>query len=170
VALALGIEGAFLLRRLGRWGKPALLTLYGLMLHTVFMRAIRYQSNRNVDYCCKYHFVWCPNTGVKCEVEQIGQRLKQIVIEEVCQQCQAEILRMDILPDHVQLLVECDPHFGLHRLVRLIKGRSSRLLRQEFPVLKHKLPTLWINRYFVATVGRAPLAVIKPYLENQKHV
>src|SRR5713226_7495249 len=55
-------------------------------------------------------------------------------------------------------------------LVRLVKGRSSRLLRQEFPVLKQKLPTLWTNRYFVSTVGGAPLSVIKQYLENQKHV
>jgi putative transposase len=74
------------------------------------------------------------------------------------------------MPDHVHLLVECDPQFGIHRLVRLLKGRSSRLLRQEFPVLKQKLPTLWTHSYFVSTVGGAPLAVIKQYIENQKHV
>jgi len=101
--------------------------------------------------------------------EQIAERLKQIVIE-VCQQCQAEILSMEIMPEHVHLLVECDPQFGIHRLVRRIKGRSSRLLRQEFPVLKQKLPTLWTNSYLVSTVGGAPLAVIKQYIEKQKHV
>ena len=72
--------------------------------------------------------------------------------------------------DHVHLLVECDPQLGIHRLVRLIKGRSSRLLRQEFPVLKRKLPTLWTNSYFVSTVGGVPLSVMKQYIENQKHV
>ncbi len=139
------------------------------MLYTVFMGAIRYKSNRNVHYSCKYHVVWCPKYRRKVLSEQIAERLKQIVIE-VCQECQAEILSMEIMPDHVHLLVERDPQFGIHRLVRLIKGRSSRLLRQEFPVLKQKRPTLWTNRYFVSTIGGAPLAVIKQYIENQKYV
>jgi len=99
----------------------------------------------------------------------IAERLKQI-ISEVCQEHQSDILSMEIMPDHVHLLVECDPQFGIHRLVRLMKGRSSRLLRQEFPVLKHKLPTLWTTSYFVSTVGGAPLSVMKQYIENQKHV
>ena len=133
------------------------------------MGAIRYKSNRNVYYSCRYHVVWCPKYRRQVLSEQIAERLKQIVIE-VCQQCQAEILSMEIMPEHVHLLVECDPQFGIHRLVRRIKGCSSRLLRQEFPVLKQKLPTLWTNHYLVSTVGGAPLAVIKQYIEKQKHV
>jgi putative transposase len=63
-----------------------------------------------------------------------------------------------------------DPQFGIHRLVRNLKGRSSRLLRQEFPWLRSRLRALWTHWYFVATVGGAPLAVIKQYIENQKGV
>lgn len=98
----------------------------------------------------------------------IDERLKEILIG-ACEEHQAEITSLEIMPDHVHLLVECDPQFGIHRLVRLLKGRSSRLLRQEFPVLKSKLPTLWTNSYFVSTVGGAPLSVIKQYIEKQKH-
>jgi putative transposase len=113
--------------------------------------------------------VWCPKYRRKVLIENIAQRLEQI-IATACQERQCDILRLEIMPDHVHLLVECDPQFGIHRLVRLIKGRSSRLLRQEFPTLKSKLPTLWTNSYFVSTVGGEPLAVIKQYIENQKHV
>ncbi len=60
-----------------------------------------------------------------------------------------------------------DPQLGIHRLVKLLKGRSSRLLSEEFPWLKNRLPTLWPNSYFVSTVGGAPLAVIKQYIDNQ---
>jgi len=143
------------------------LTIYGLMLYTVSMSKRAYKSNRNVYYSCKYHVVWCPKYRRKVLLEGIADRLTTI-IGEVCQEHQAEILSVEVLPDHVHLLVECDPQFGIHRLVRLIKGRSSRLLRQEFPVLKRKLPTLWTNSYFVSTVGGAPLAVVKQYIENQK--
>jgi len=101
--------------------------------------------------------------------EEIAHRL-QSILREACQEHQAEIVSLEVMPDHVHVLVECDPQFGIHRLVRLLKGRSSRFLRQEFPVLKQKLPTLWTNSYFVSTVGGAPLTVIKQYIENQKHV
>ncbi|GHO79199.1 IS200/IS605 family transposase [Ktedonobacter sp. SOSP1-85] len=113
--------------------------------------------------------VWCPKYRRKVLEEPIAQQLKHI-ITQVCQEHQADILSMEIMPDHVHLLVECDPQFGIHRLVRLLKGRSSRLLRQEFPTLKSKLPTLWTTSYFVSTVGGAPLSAIKHYIENQKHV
>ncbi len=139
------------------------------MLYTLFMSAIAYKSNRNVCYSCKYHVVWCPKYRRKVLTLGIAERLKHI-ISEVCQEHQAEVLKLEVMPDHVHLLVECDPQFGIHRLVRLIKGRSSRFLRQEFPVLKRKLPTLWTNSYFVSTVGGAPLSVISQYIENQKHV
>ena len=78
------------------------------------------------------------------------------------------------MPDHVNLLVEFDPQFCVHRLVKLLKGRTSRLLRQEFEWLRSRLPTLWTNSYFVSTVGggalKAPLSIIKQYIEKQKHV
>jgi len=77
---------------------------------------------------------------------------------------------MEIMPDHVHLLCEIHPQYGVHHFVKLIKGRSSRLLRQEFPNLKSRLPTNWTNAYFVSTVGGAPLEVIKQYIENQKKV
>jgi len=102
-------------------------------------------------------------------VEAVAPRLEQI-IREVCQEHEAEVLSLEIMPDHVHLLVECDPQFGIHRLVRLIKARSSRFLRQEFPRLKTRVPTLWTKSYFVSTVGGAPLSVMKQYIENQKHV
>jgi len=133
------------------------------------MRAKAYKSNRNVYYSCKYHVVWCPKYRRKVLMEGIAERLRQI-IAEICQEHQAELVQVEVMPDHVHLLVECDPQFGIHRLVRLLKGRSSRLLRQEFPVLKRKLPTLWTNSYFVSTIGGAPLSVMKHYIENQKHV
>ena len=74
------------------------------------------------------------------------------------------------MPDHVHLLVVCDPQFGIHRLVKQIKGRSSQLLRQEFPSLRRRLPTLWTNSYFVAAAGGATLEVTKRYVENQRNV
>jgi putative transposase len=124
------------------------------------------KSNRNAFYTCHYHVVWCPKYRRKVEV--IETRL-QNSIGQVWQEHQAEVEELEVMPDPVHLLVSIDPQFGIHRLVKLIKGRSSRLLRQAFPVLKGKLPTLWTNSSFVGTTGGAPLSLIKQSIQQQKH-
>lgn len=130
---------------------------------------MEYKSNHNVVYSCKYHVVWCPKYRRRVLIREVEERLKAI-LHEVAEERQAEIIELEVMPDHVHLLVEVDPQFGIHRLVRLMKGRSSHHLREEFPWLKKRLPTLWTNSYFVSTVGGAPLAVIKQYIENQKNI
>ena len=128
---------------------------------------MKYKSNNNIVYSCKYHVVWCPKYRRKVLVDGVDSRLKELIIQ-ICQEIQADIIEMEIMPDHLHLLIEVDPQFGIHKAIKLIKGRTSRILRQEFPYLKTKLPTLWTNSYFVSTVGGAPLSVIKEYVVNQK--
>lgn len=120
-------------------------------------------------YSCKYHVVWCSKYRRKVLIDGVDERLKTI-IRGVCEEIHAEIIEMEVMPDHVHLLIEVDPQYGIHRAVKLIKGRSSRLLRQEYSWLKSRLPTLWTNSYFVSTVGGASLQIIKQYIENQKNV
>lgn len=130
---------------------------------------MEYKSNNNVVYSCKYHVVWCPKYRRKVLVDGIETRLKEL-IEQVCFEINADIIKMEIMPDHVHLLMEVDPQYGINHAVRHIKGFTSHALRSEFPKLKSRLPTLWTNSYFVSTVGGAPLAVIQQYIENQKNV
>lgn len=127
------------------------------------------RSNNNVVYRCHYHVVWCPKYRRKVIDGKVDERLKEI-IREVCAERNAPIEAIETMPDHVHLLVVVDPQYGIHRLVKQIKGRSSRLLRQEFPHLTSRMPTLWTNSYFVATTGGATLEVVKRYVENQRNV
>lgn len=128
-----------------------------------------YKSNRNIMYSCKYHVVWCAKYRRKVLIGNIETRLTEILREAALEQ-RCEIIELEVMPDHVHLLCEVDPQYGIHRFVKLLKGRSSRTLRQEFPKLRSRLPTLWTNSYFVSTVGGAPLAIIKQYIETQKNI
>ena len=127
------------------------------------------RSNRNVVFQCAYHVVWTPKYRRPVLVAPVDERLKTILAETVSDSG-AWLQALEVMPDHVHLLVEVDPQYGVHRLVKAAKGRSSRLLRQEFPHLRRRLPTLWTNAYFVATTGGAPLATIKRYVKQQKHI
>ena len=130
---------------------------------------MEYKSNNNVVYSCKYHVVFCPKYRRSVLIDGVDVRLKEL-IQETCDNLKVDIIEMEIMPDHVHLLLEIDPQYGVHRTVKQIKSHSSRILRQEFSWLRSRIPTLWTNSYFVSTVGGAPLAVIKQYIENQKYV
>ncbi|AAO37414.1 transposase-related protein (plasmid) [Clostridium tetani E88] len=127
----------------------------------------KYKSNNNIVYSCKYHIVWCPKYRRKVLIGNVETRLKELLIE-TCADIEVDIIKMELMPDHVHMLIEVDPQFGVHKAIKRMKGRTSKMLRQEFPHLKTKLPTLWTNSYFVSTVGGAPLSAIKQYIENQK--
>jgi putative transposase len=82
-------------------------------------------------------------------IEGVDKRLKSIILE-VAEDTDSEVIEMEIMPDHVHLLVECDPQFGIHKLIRMMKGRSSRYLRNEFPWFPFPME----NSYFVSTAVR----------------
>ena len=128
-----------------------------------------YKSNKNIVYSGKYHVVWCPKYRRKVLINGVDLRLKEL-IKSIADEIHVDIIEMEIMPDHVHILLEVDPQYGIHKAIKAIKGRTSRVLRQEFPWLRSRLPTLWTNSYFCSTVGRAPLSVIKQYIENQKSV
>lgn len=110
------------------------------------------KSNKNIVYSCKYHVVWCPNYRRSILDNEIANDLR-LLIEAVVEETNSELLAFEIMPDHAHLLVEVDPQFGIHKLVNLIKGRSSRSLRAKYRRIRSRIPTLWTNSYFVATVG-----------------
>lgn len=124
-------------------------------------------SNHNVVYICRYHVVFCPKYRRKALTSPIDERLKTILAEQI-ELWGQELIELEVMSDHVHLLVGCDPHFGIHRLVKLLKGHSSHALRHEFPALKRRLPSLWTNSYFCATTGGVTLETLKRYVENQK--
>jgi putative transposase len=125
------------------------------------------RSNRNIVYNCHYHVVFCPKYRRKVLTSGIDDRLKVLLRENV-EKWGQELVECEVMPDHVHLLVGCDPQFGIHRLVKFVKGATAHQLRQEYPILKHKLPSLWTNSYYVGTTGGVTLETVKKYVESQK--
>jgi putative transposase len=146
-----------------------LVVLYRGILHYDDMSSysIHYKSNNNVVYPA--NTTWCGVRSTVVLVNGMGVRLKEL-LQSVFTESRADLFQLEVVPDHVHLLVEVDPQYSIHRLVRAIKGWSSWILRQEYPWLRSRLPTLWTNAYFVSTIGGAPLEVITQYIELQKRV
>ncbi len=126
-----------------------------------------YKSNNNIVYACSYHVVWCPKYRRKVLVDGIDVRLKEL-LWECAANLSVDIVELEVMPDHVHMLLEVDPQYGIHKAMKTFKGYTSRILREEYPELKTKMPSLWTNSYFVSTTGGVPLEAIKAYIKEQK--
>src|SRR5947209_5958619 len=112
---------------------------------------MEYQHERHTVHLVVYHLIWCPKRRKAVLVGTIKERLEQL-IKEVSDEHGWSILELAIQPDHVHLFLRSDPYTAPSDIARFMKGRSSRLLREEFPELL-RLPSLWTHSFFVSTEG-----------------
>lgn len=117
-------------------------------------------------YSLNYHFVWCPKRRARVLIGQIESDIR-IILAEICASVKAEIFALEILPDHVHLFLSAPPKISPHLLIKRLKGKTSKLLRDKFKELQ-KLPSLWSSSYFVGSVGSVSESIVKMYIENQK--
>ncbi len=76
----------------------------------------------------------------------------------------------EIMEEHVHLILENNPKVPMTRIVGLIKSDTSRILREEFPHLKSRLPSLWTRSKSISSVGCVSVKVVKEYIEAQTRV
>jgi len=127
-----------------------------------------YKTKNHLTFSCQYHVIFCPKYRRKVLVDGIDKRLKEI-FNEVAEEYEFTIEEMEIMPEHVHLLIDCNPRFGVMACIKKLKGVSSRKLREEFPELKSRIPSLWTRSAFISTVGSVSLEVVKKYIEEQKN-
>lgn len=127
----------------------------------------RYAKNAGAVFSLKYHMVWCPKYRREVLVPPVDKRRKER-LREKAERLHLTIHSMEVMPDQVHLFVESDPRKCVAEMVNGLKGFSSHGLRQEFPALKSRLPTLWSRSYFAGSVGSVTEAAIRKYMAEQK--
>jgi len=124
-------------------------------------------------YDTSYHLVWCPKYRKKIfERAEVRERAKQMV-GEICEVYGFEILEMEVMEDHLHLLISFPPSRSIGEVVRILKSQSARGLFREFPGLKNRLwgGELWEDGYFARTVGdRMTRDVIVKYIEHHREL
>ena len=131
------------------------------------MNETRYRRNAGAVYSLKYHLVWTPKYRRSVLEGPIAPRLKELLLEKA-KELEVEIEAVEIMPNHVHLFISTDPTESPAHLVNQFKGYTSFKLRQEFPELKSRLPTLWSRAYYVGSSGFVSEETIKKYIESQK--
>ena len=129
-------------------------------------RTVRYRANAGAISSLKYHLVWCPKYRRAVLVDGVAARLEALVAEKATE-IGATVRALDVMPDHVHLSVESDPTRAPAHLAAQFKGYTSRVLRQEFPHLRSRLPTLWSRSYYVGSVGHVSAATVRRYVASR---
>jgi putative transposase len=127
----------------------------------------RYRKNAGAVYSLKYHIVWCPKYRRPVLVDAIADRLRALLAEKSAELGMA-IQSVEVMPEHVHLFVESDPTRCVAEIVNRLKGSTSRTLREEFPSLRSRLPTLWSRSYYAGSVGHVSAATVERYIAEQK--
>jgi len=125
-----------------------------------------YRTTNKTIYSCQYHVIWCTKYRRKVLDAQIQGRLKQL-IQEKQDEYRYYIREVETQPEHVHLLKEIPPTDSIDKVIGKIKGYTSKVLREEYPSLKSRLPSLWTRSKFVSSCGGVTLEVIKDYIESQ---
>lgn len=125
----------------------------------------RYIHEQHTVHHILYHIIFCPKRRRKVLVGPVHDRLK-VIIEQVADEHDWSIERLALQPDHVHLFLQADPYTMPTDIARLIKGRSSHVLREEFPHLA-KMPSLWTRSTFYSTAGFVSQDIIDKYIARQ---
>ena len=128
-----------------------------------------YHTSEHLTFSCLYHVVFCPKYRRRVLNEGRDIRLKEIILA-TAESHNFKIVDMEVMPDHVHLIVDCNPRYGIMQCVKDIKRESAYHMKREFPELTHRLPNLWTRSCFISSVGSVSLETVKQYIENQKNV
>ena len=126
-----------------------------------------YKEKSHLTFSCQYHVVFCPKFRRKILTDGVDIRLREIFYE-IAQKYDFEILELEIMPDNVHMMIDCNPKFGIVDCVTKLKRESIKILIEEFPSLKTRIPNFWTRNVFISSVGDVSLESVKKYLEEQK--
>jgi REP-associated tyrosine transposase len=132
------------------------LNVFELFVYTVNMD---YLHEQHTVHLIVYHIIWCPKRRRRILRGEIAQRLEQLV-NEVAVEYNWQVLNLSIQPDHVHLFIRSNPYPLPTDSARLIKGRSSHVLREAFPYLQ-RMPSLWTRSTCYSTAGNVSSETIQ---------
>jgi putative transposase len=128
-----------------------------------------YWSGAHTKHRLLYHLVWVPKYRKRVLTDKVAKRLKEL-LREACEVNEWAVEEMEVMEDHVHLLIQTKPRESVSYVVQILKGGSSKVLREEIPELEEFLwgDSFWQDGYFAESVGKKNESVIRKYIREQR--
>ena len=128
----------------------------------------KYWTGAHTTHRLKFHLVWIPKYRKRILHGNVSARLQELLRQGV-EVNHWQLDELAIQPDHIHLLLQIKPSESIARVVQLLKGGTSKKIREEFPELEEFLwgDSFWADGYFAESVGVINESVIANYIKNQ---
>ena len=129
---------------------------------------MKYWSGAHTLHRLMYHIVWIPKYRKRILVGRLAERLKELFYE--CAEINGwKIHELNIQENHVHMILQITTSISPAKAVQLMKGGTSKIVREEFPELKEFLwgKSFWGDGYFIETVGSVNMEKLREYVRNQ---
>lgn len=132
------------------------------------IKMAEYRKGSHTVYDIKYHFVWITKYRYQVLKGDVALRLREL-LRQGCEANHIRILKGSVGTDHVHMLLSCPTTLSPSQIMQYLKGRSSRILQDEYPTLKKRYwgQHMWGRGYFCGTVGEVDQKTIEEYIKNQ---
>ena len=124
---------------------------------------------RGYVYSLQYHIVWCTKYRRKVLKDGVDADCKAL-LQSLAEEYRFEIMAMEVMPDHIHLLVNASPQFVIPDMIKIMKGGIARTLFLAHPEMKNQLwgGHLWNPSYCAVTVSERSREMVEQYIESQK--
>ena len=124
---------------------------------------------RGYVYSLQYHLVWCTKYRKKVLQDGIGMECREM-LHALAEEYRFHITAMEVMPDHIHMLVDCRPQFYIPDMIKIMKGNLARRLFIDHPELKRELwgGHLWNPSYCAVTVSDRSREQVERYILTQK--
>ena len=124
-------------------------------------------KTRYTHYTIAYHLVWIPKYRRKILTGEVQAETKRL-IAACCERAGLTLVAQETDEDHIHVFVSAPPRFSPAMIANLLKGYSSRFLREKFPHLKKVCGKehLWTQSYDVGTAGTVSAQTIRRYISE----
>ena len=128
-----------------------------------------WRSTGNAVFLLKTHFVWSTKYRKPVLIPPIDKRIQEL-LQQLCEAAGIEVIRSEVMPDHVHLFVCAKPALSPAGIMQVLRGKLAYILFREFPDLRKQLwgGALWNPSYYVGTAGEVSAQTIVRYIERQK--
>lgn len=127
-----------------------------------------YRVTSHTRFDLKYHLIWITKYRKPVLSGKVGLRVREL-IREICATHSVQILKGHVSLDHVHIFVSMPPQLSVSRIAQFLKGKTSRKLLDEFPVLRKEFwgQHFWARGYFAVSSGAITDEMIMDYIASQ---